>query len=281
LNSAERRIYHWNDGFASSILGVLIVTYWVRFRHLDTTGFGTISQSEISVHDGEMFGDSWANGQLLALGDVELLAPSEPSKIIALWNNFHALAAKLNVREPDEPLYLLKAPTTAAAPNAVVKRPTSYDGKVVYEGELAIVIGRACSGISIDQADAFIHGYTCVNDITAADVISKDTTFAQWARAKGYDGFCPFGPVISSGIDPAKLVVRTILNGEERQSYPISDMIFSAQQLVSKISHDMTLLPGDLICRGALLGVGSMKDPINKVTVAIDGIGELTNEFRR
>src|SRR5258705_9400638 len=132
LNSAERRIYHWNGGWASSILGVFIVTYWVRFRHLDTTGFGTISQSEISVHDGEMFGESRANGRLLALGDFELLAPSEPSKIIALWNNFHALAAKLNVREPDEPLYLLKAPTTATAPNAVVRRPTSYDGKVVY-----------------------------------------------------------------------------------------------------------------------------------------------------
>jgi len=262
-------------------LGVYIVTYWVRFRHLDTTGFGTISQSEISVYDGEMFGESRANGRLLALGDVELLAPSEPSKIIALWNNFHALAAKLNVREPDEPLYLLKAPTTATAPNAVVRRPTSYDGKVVYEGELAIVIGRACSGVSIDQADAFIHGYTCVNDITAADVIGKDATFPQWARGKGYDGFCPFGPVIASGIDPAKLLVRTILNGEERQSYPISDMIFSAKQLVSKISHDMTLLPGDLICCGTSLGVGSMKDPINKVTVAIDGIGELTNEFRR
>jgi 2-keto-4-pentenoate hydratase/2-oxohepta-3-ene-1,7-dioic acid hydratase in catechol pathway len=265
----------------SSNLWVFVVTYWVRFRHQDATGFGTISQCEISVHDGEMFGESWANGRLLALGDVALLAPSEPSKIIALWNNCHALAAKLNVREPDEPLYLLKAPTTAAAPNAVVKRPPSYDGKVVYEGELAIVIGRTCSGVSIDEANAFIHGYTCVNDITAAGVISKDTTFAQWARAKGYDGFCPFGPVIASGIDPAKLVVRTILIGEERQSYPISDMIFSAQQLVSRISHDMTLLPGDLICCGTSLGVGSMKDPVNKVTVAIDGIGKLTNEFRQ
>jgi 2-keto-4-pentenoate hydratase/2-oxohepta-3-ene-1,7-dioic acid hydratase in catechol pathway len=124
----------------------------------------------------------------------------------------------------------------------------------------------------VDQADAFILGYTCVNDITAADIISRDATFAQWARAKGFDDFCPFGPVIASGIDPAKLVVRTVLNGEERQSYPISDMIFSAQQLVSKISHDMTLLPGDLICCGTSLGVGSMKDPINKVTVAIDGM---------
>ena len=262
-------------------LGEFIVTYWVRFRHHNTTGFGTISQSKISVHDGEMFGESWDNGGRVALSDVELMAPSEPSKIIALWNNFHALAAKLNVREPDEPLYLLKAPTTAAPPNAAVKRPASYDGKVVYEGELAIVIGRPCSGVSVDQADAFIHGYTCVNDITAADIISRDATFAQWARAKGFDDFCPFGPVIASGIDPAKLVVRTILNGEERQSYPISDMIFSAQQLVSKISHDMTLLPGDIICCGTSLGVGSMKDPINKVTVAIDGIGELTNEFRQ
>jgi 2-keto-4-pentenoate hydratase/2-oxohepta-3-ene-1,7-dioic acid hydratase in catechol pathway len=228
-----------------------------------------------------MFGKSWPNGQRLALSAVELMAPSEPSKIIALWNNFHALAAKLNVREPDEPLYLLKAPTSAASPNAVVKRPASYDGKVVYEGELAIVIGRTCSGVSIDEACGFVHGYTCVNDITAADVIGKDATFAQWARAKGFDDFCPFGPVIASGIDPAKLVVRTILNGEERQSYLISDMIFSVQQLVSRISHDMTLLPGDLICCGTSLGVGSMKDPINKVTVAIDGIGELTNEFRQ
>jgi 2-keto-4-pentenoate hydratase/2-oxohepta-3-ene-1,7-dioic acid hydratase in catechol pathway len=228
-----------------------------------------------------MFGKSRANGRCLALSEVELLAPSEPSKIIALWNNFHALAAKLNVSEPDEPLYLLKAPTTAAAPNAVVKRPMSYDGKVVYEGELAIVIGRTCSGVSIDQAEAFIHGYTCVNDLTAADVISRDATFAQWARAKGFDRFCPFGPVIASGIDPAKLVVRTILDGEERQSYPISDMIFSVQELVSKISHDMTLLPGDLICCGTSLGVGSMKKPVNKITVAIDGIGELTNEFRQ
>ncbi|MEH2568780.1 fumarylacetoacetate hydrolase family protein [Bradyrhizobium sp. AZCC 2289] len=257
------------------------MTYWVRFRHSDMTGFGTISQSEIRVHDGEMFGNSRANGQRLALSDVELLAPTEPSKIIALWNNFHALAAKLKVTEPDDPLYLLKAPTTSAAPNAVVKRPASYDGKVTYEGELGIVIGRRCSGVSVDQADDYIFGYTCVNDITAADIIGKDATFAQWARAKGFDSFCPFGPVIASGIDPAKLVVRTILNGEERQSYPISDMIFSAQQLVSKTSHDMTLLPGDLICCGTSLGVGSMKDQVNKVTIAIDGIGELANEFRQ
>jgi 2-keto-4-pentenoate hydratase/2-oxohepta-3-ene-1,7-dioic acid hydratase in catechol pathway len=256
------------------------VTHWVRFRHHDVIGFGAITQSGIDVYDGELFGISQPNGRRLALSDVELLAPAQPSKIIALWNNFHALAAKLNVSEPLEPLYLLKAPTTVTAPNAVVRQPASYDGKVVYEGELGIVIGRTCSGVPADRADDFIFGYTCVNDITAADIIGKDATFAQWARAKGFDSFCPFGPVIASAIDPAKLVVRTILNGAERQCYPISDMIFSAQQLVSRISHDMTLLPGDLICCGTSLGVGSMKEPVNKVTVAIDGIGELNNEFR-
>jgi 2-keto-4-pentenoate hydratase/2-oxohepta-3-ene-1,7-dioic acid hydratase in catechol pathway len=257
------------------------VSHWVRFRHRDSIGFGTVTASGIDVHDGEMFGKSQPSGRRLALSEVELLAPTEPTKIIALWNNFHALAAKLGVKEPDEPLYLLKAPTTSAAPNAIVGRPASYDGKVVYEGELGIVIGRSCSAVRVDKADQFIFGYTCVNDITASDIIGKDATFAQWARAKGFDSFCPFGPVINSAIDPATLVIRTILNGAERQNYPISDMIFSAQQLVSRISHDMTLLPGDLICCGTSIGVGVMKEPVNTVTIAIDGIGELTNEFRQ
>jgi hypothetical protein len=171
-----------------------MVTSWIRFRHQDKVGFGTLLDGEISVHTGDMFGVSQASGERCALSEVEVLAPSQPSKIIALWNNFHALAAKLNVPEPKEPLYLLKAPTTAAAANSIVTRPPSYDGKVVYEGELGIVIGRTCSRVSAEQADGFIHGYTCVNDITAGDIIGKDATFAQWARAKGFDNFCPFGP---------------------------------------------------------------------------------------
>jgi 2-keto-4-pentenoate hydratase/2-oxohepta-3-ene-1,7-dioic acid hydratase in catechol pathway len=252
---------------------------WIRFRHQGETGFGTLTPSGVAVHHGEMFGAAKPNGQHLGLRDVELLAPAAPSKIIALWNNFHALAAKLNMPEPAEPLYLLKAPTSVTAPGAVIKRPSAYGGKITYEGELGIVIGKTCSEVSTDEADAAIFGYTCVNDITANDILNRDPTFPQWARAKGFDGSGPFGPVITAGIDPASLVVRTILNGEERQNYPIADMIFSAQQLVSKISHDMTLLPGDLICCGTSVGVGVMKQPVNTVTVAIDGIGELTNEF--
>ena len=152
---------------------------------------------------------------------------------------------------------------------------------MVYEGELGIVIGKRCSGISEAEAAAHIFGYTCVNDITAADILNRDPSFPQWARAKSFDGFGPFGPAIATGLDPAGLSIRTILNGAERQNYPVSDMIFSPHQLVSLISHDMTLEPGDLICCGTSVGVGVMKEPVNSVTIAIEGIGELHNEFRQ
>jgi len=257
------------------------MTAWIRFRHEGAAGFGTLTPEGVSVHHGEMFDDPRASGRVLPLAEVELLAPTAPSKIVALWNNFHALAAKLNQPKPPEPLYLLKATTSVAAPGAVIRRPGAYAGKTTYEGELGIVIGKTCCAVSSEEADDFIFGYTCVNDITANDILTRDPTFAQWARSKGIDGYGPFGPVVVTDIEPESLVVRTILNGVERQNYPISDMIFSAQELVSQISHDMTLLPGDLICCGTSIGVGVMKEPVNTITVAIDGIGELTNEFRQ
>ena len=124
-----------------------------------------------------------------------------------------------------------------------------------------------------------IFGYTCVNDVTAADIIQKDPTFPQWARAKSFDGFGPFGPVIATNVRPEQLWVRTILNGEERQRYPISDMVFPAATLVSRISHDMTLLPGDVICCGTSLGVGTIKGQRSTIEIEIAGIGTLRNEF--
>jgi 2-keto-4-pentenoate hydratase/2-oxohepta-3-ene-1,7-dioic acid hydratase in catechol pathway len=262
------------------------MTAWIRFNHRGSAGFGTLTPDGVSVHDGDMFGAPRPTGRVLPPTEFELLPPAMPSKIVALWNNFHALATKLEQPKPPEPLYLLNAPTSISAPGAVVRRPDGYNGKTTYEGELGIVIGKSlsgktCSAISADEADDFIFGYTCVNDITANDILTRDPTFAQWARSKGIDGYGPFGPVVVTDVDPARLVVRTILNGVERQNYPIADMIFSAQQLVSRISHDMTLLPGDLICCGTSIGVGVMKEPVNTITVAIDGIGELTNEFRQ
>jgi 2-keto-4-pentenoate hydratase/2-oxohepta-3-ene-1,7-dioic acid hydratase in catechol pathway len=253
---------------------------WLRFRHHGRTSLGTVDGEQVTEYAGDLFASPETTGRRLALAEVELLPPVSPSKIIALWNNFHALSAKLGVPEPSEPLYLLKAPSSITAPGAIVHRPPSYDGKIVWEGELAVVIGKTCCGASPDEASEHIFGYTCVNDLTAADLIGKDKTFAQWARAKSFDGFCPFGPFIATGLDPASLIVRTIVNGTERQSYPISDMIFSAAALVSRLSHDMTLLPGDLICCGTSLGVGSIKEPVSSLVVSIEAIGELKTEFR-
>ena len=252
--------------------------HWLRFSYGDEIGFGVLRDETIVVHRGDMFDNPEPTTRTVPLREARLLTPTVPSKLIALWNNFHALAAKLGA-EPEDPLYLLKANSSVALPGAAVRRPRSYAGKIVYEGELGVVIGKTCTEVSENEAEHFIFGYTCVNDITAADLINKDPTFAQWVRAKSFDGFGPFGPVVATNLEPEKLIVRTILNGNERQNYPIADMIFSPRQLVSRISHDMTLFPGDVICCGTSLGVGTMKEPHNTVAVAIDGIGVLTNVF--
>ncbi len=253
--------------------------HWVRFRYNGTEAVGTLDEGTIQVCNGDLFGSPQATGQTLALDGVELLTPCDPSKMICLWNNFHALAAKLEVPEPEEPLYFLKAPNAFLATGQTIRRPKSYDGPVVYEGELGIVIGKTCSAVSEAEAAEHIFGYTCINDVTAAKIISKDPTFAQWARAKSYDTFGVFGPTIAIDIDPLACSVVTVLNGQERQNYPLSDMIFPPQRLVSLLSHDMTLMPGDIIACGTSIGVGSMKEPSNSIEVSIEGIGSLSNTF--
>lgn len=255
------------------------MTKWVCFENDGQQRFGLLEGETIIVHTGDMFDSPEPTDIRLSLEKVRLLPPCSPSKVIALWNNFHQLAAKLDVPEPEEPLYLLKAISSVTSPGATISRPPSYSGKVVYEGELGIVIGRPLSDASEVEAANGIFGYTCVNDITAAEIISRDKTFAQWARSKSFDGFGPFGPVIATDLDPAGLHVRTELNGAERQNYPLDDMIFPPARLISALSRDMTLLPGDLICCGTSLGVGSIKEANSSVSVTIDGIGTLTNSF--
>lgn len=253
---------------------------WLRFERDGTAGFGTLDGGVIAVHQGDMFEAPTPTGEHVALDSVRLLAPAQPSKMIALWNNFRALGAKLGLTEPEEPLFFIKAASSYAGPDATVHRPAGYTGKVVFEGELAIVIGATCRDASPDEAKAAIFGYTCVNDITASDVLSKDPSFMQWTRAKSFDGFSPFGPVIATGLQPEELVVRTVLNGAERQNYPIADMVFPAATLVSLLSQSVTLLPGDVICCGTSLGVGVMRKPSNTVEVTIDGIGTLRNQYK-
>lgn len=251
--------------------------HWVRFERAGATGFGTLAGGLVTVHRGDMFSNPEPTGETVALDTVRLLMPTVPSKVIALWNNFAALGQKLNLAVPAEPLYLLKAPNSFASPGDLIKKPRC-DGKVVFEGELAIVIGKRASGVSEAEALDHVFGYTCANDVTVADILNRDTSFAQWVRAKGFDTFCPMGPAIATGLDASALVVRTRLNGELRQDYPISDMRFPVERLVSLISADMTLEPGDVILCGTSIGVGSMK-PDSDIEVEIAGIGTLRNRY--
>jgi 2-keto-4-pentenoate hydratase/2-oxohepta-3-ene-1,7-dioic acid hydratase in catechol pathway len=256
----------------------MTTTRWLRFSHQGRTGFGTLAGNEIAVHEGDMFDAPRATGATLALDAVKVLTPCVPTKMIALWNNYRALAAKAGNPIPEEPLWFLKAPNSFLAHGETIRAPASYAGKVVYEGELGIVVGKRCKAVSEADAPGVIFGYTCINDVTAAELINRDKSFAQWVRSKSYDTFGVFGPVIATGLDPATLSVKLVLNGDERQNYPCADMIFPPAKLVSLLSQDMTLEPGDVICVGTSVGVGSMK-PGSSVSVTIDGIGTLANRY--
>ncbi|MBV8855066.1 MAG: fumarylacetoacetate hydrolase family protein [Sinobacteraceae bacterium] len=255
------------------------MTLWARFRTREgREGFGQLTEGEIHEHAGDLFTTAEPTRMQVALHDVTLLAPCRPTKIIALWNNFYALAAKLGKAIPAHPLFLLKPASSVIGPDEPIHRPRSYQGKVAYEGELGIVIGRQCKDLTVEQAHAAIFGYTCVNDVTAAQVLNENADFTQWCRAKGYDTFGAIGPVISSDVDVSSAHVTTRLDGVERQNYPLSDMICPPEQLVSCLSQDMTLYPGDVIACGTSLGVGSVPDG-STVEVSIEGIGTLRNRL--
>ena len=254
------------------------MTHWLRFEHQGTPGFGSLDGEQVLVHGGDMFDAPVATGQRLALADVSLRAPVRPGKAIALVNNFRALLQKLQQPTPAEPLYFLKAPNSYFDPGGVISKPTGCDSRIIFEGELGVVIGQTCRQVGEGDALGKVFGYTCVNDVTATDLLTRDPNFAQWTRAKAFDGFCPIGPMIATGLDPVTLTVRTVLNATLRQDYPLSDAVFSVPQLVSKLSWDMTLYPGDMILCGTSVGVGVMK-PGSTVEVEIAGIGKLSNRF--
>ncbi len=254
------------------------MTHWIRFSQEETEKFGTLEGKEISVFEGNMFDDPQPTGETLALEEVSVLPPTRPTKMIGLWNNFHAAAEKNGWAIPADPLYFIKPPSCFLGSGGIIRRPAAYEGRVVYEGELGIVIGRRCSGVTEAEAGDHIFGYTCVNDVTALQLINQDPAFPQWTRAKSFDTFGVFGPTVATDVDPSGLSVKTLLNGRERQNYPLSDMIFPPAVLVSRISHDMTLLPGDVIACGTSLGVLPMKPGVT-VEVDIDGIGTLSNTF--
>jgi 2-keto-4-pentenoate hydratase/2-oxohepta-3-ene-1,7-dioic acid hydratase in catechol pathway len=251
---------------------------WLRFLHAGAEGFGVLAGDTVQVYSGDMYGAAAPSGVELPLAGLQWRPPCRPGKIIGLWNNFRAAAEKNGWAQPPEPLWFLKAPSSLSAHGQTIPVPAAYDGRVAYEGELAIVIGRRARAVPVADALAHVLGYTCANDVTAIELIARDPSFAQWARAKSFDGFCALGPVIETDFDAASAHVRTRVGGRERQNYALSDMFFGPAELVSRLSHDMTLEPGDVILCGTSLGVLPMK-PGSAVEVQIDGIGTLGNVY--
>ena len=254
------------------------MTLWVRYESDVGSAFGTLTEDIISEFDGDLYFNNAPTGTTHNINNVKLLPPSSPQTFIGLWNNFHEAATKYAWPVPDEPLYFLKSLSSILEPDGIIRCPRYYEGRVMFEGELGVVIGRQATRVPESQADQHIFGYTCVNDITAISLIDSDDHFPQWCRAKSFDTFGPFGPVVACDLDASNLRVQTLVNGRVRQDYSISDMIFSPQTLVSRISMDMTLNPGDVISCGTSVGVLPMR-PGSTVEVAIDGIGTLRNQY--
>jgi len=254
------------------------MTNWVSCQWQDRECLGKLDGDRIEIYDGSLFDDPSPTGETAATDEVRLLAPFKPNSILALWNNFHERAAAEGQTIPATPLYFMKPVTSVIGPGETIYRPRGHQGRVIFEAELGIVIGRECRDIDAAGADEVIFGYTCVNDVTAIEFLFEDKAFQQWTRSKGYDTFTPLGPVIDTDIDPAGLRVLAIQDGETRQDYPVADMIYSPQQIVAMISGYQTLRPGDLICCGTSVGARTMK-PGCEIVISIPGIGELANRF--
>jgi 2-keto-4-pentenoate hydratase/2-oxohepta-3-ene-1,7-dioic acid hydratase in catechol pathway len=251
---------------------------WLRFQHQGKSGLGQVQGDQIAVFSGDLFNQVEATGQTIPLADVTIDIPCIPSKMLAMVDNFHALVTKLEHAVPAEPLYFLKGNNSFLAANQVIRAPKSYSGKVVYEGELGIVIGKHCHEADEAEAAKAIFGYTCINDVTAIEILNRDPGYAQWTRSKSFNTFGVFGPHITTDVDPSTLTIKTILNDQERQNYPVADMVFPPAALVSLISQDVPLEPGDIIACGTSVGVGSMK-PGSNVSIIIEGVGRLDNRF--
>ena len=255
---------------------------WSRFDHNGDIKFGKLSNDykTITVCNGDMFGSSADTSEVLAINDVKMLSPCKPSKMIALWNNYKALADEKGLSYPERPLYIFKSPTSFAGPNDHIEHPSNYDGDVFFEGELGIVIGSTVKDLdNTSDAKNAIFGYTCINDVTAFGLLKNDPNFDQWTRCKGFDNFGVFGPCISTGLESKDLKIKTIINDSDvKQDYPVSDMMFTTEEIVMYLSQNMTLYAGDVICVGTSLGLGPMEKG-SKVTIEIDSIGSLTNTY--
>ena len=212
-------------------------------------------------------------GRSYRLAEARLLAPSEPTKIVCVGRNYREHAAELGNEPPKEPLIFLKPPSAVIGPEQPIVCP-AISKRVDHEGELAIVVGRRCRRLKADENPLdYVLGYTCVNDVTARDLQKADV---QFTRGKGFDTFCPMGPVMVAGLDAGDLSLETYVNGERRQAARTSEMIFGLDAIIRFIADVMTLEPGDVIATGTPSGVGPLRAG-DVVEVVIEGIGRLRN----
>ena len=208
------------------------------------------------------------------LSEAKLLAPTLPSKIVCLGKNYAEHAREMEGEVPKEPLLFFKPPSSVIGPGKKIVRPRDSE-RVDHEAELAVIIGRRCRHVKDDEdVKEYIRGYTCLNDVTARDLQQRD---GQWTRGKGFDTFCPIGPVVNDEIDPwAGVGVECRVNGQVRQSGTTRDLVFPLDVLIRYISRIMTLFPGDLIATGTPAGVGPLIAG-DTVEVRVEGIGILSN----
>jgi 2-keto-4-pentenoate hydratase/2-oxohepta-3-ene-1,7-dioic acid hydratase in catechol pathway len=224
--------------------------------------------------DGDMESLATRRIEQIPLEEARLLAPVRPSKIVCIGRNYREHAAELGHEVPTEPLLFLKANSALLSPGGTIRRPKISD-RVDYEGELGVVIGKTCyQPASGEDMRTYILGYTCVNDVTARDLQTKD---GQWSRSKGFDTFCPVGPLVTDEIDPwAGLAVETFVNGEAKQQGNTKELIFALGPVLRHIAQAMTLFPGDLIATGTPQGVGPLVAG-DVVEVRVEGVGTLRN----
>ena len=249
----------------------------VRYRRQNQIAYGAVVGG--MVHS--LTAGPWQSPRLgpavVPLDEVQLLAPCEPTKIIAVGRNYAAHAAEHGAEVPAEPLLFLKPPSSVIGPGATIVYPEHLSAHVDHEAELAVVIGRRARLVSQAEALDYVLGYTCANDVTARDLQRRD---GQWTRGKGFDTFCPLGPWIVTDLDIADLAISCKVNGVVRQASRTSMMIFPVSELIAYASAVMTLEPGDVILTGTPEGVSPIK-PGDRVAVEIEGIGILQNEIER
>lgn len=236
------------------------------------SAYGILSGELIQRLEEKPFRSLKLTDRFYQLSEVKLLAPCAPSKIVCLGLNYHSHAKEVKAQLPGEPLIFLKPPTAVIGPEAnIVYPPSSH--RVDYEGELGVVIKKPAWRVPAEETPNYILGYTCFNDVTARDLQPLN---GQWTLAKGFDTFAAIGPWIETGTDPGNSLLETYLNGVLKQHINTSDLIYSVPEVISFISHVMTLLPGDVIATGTPGGIGPM-NPGDTVEVKIESIGTLRN----